>query len=112
MVEEPVQSNPTQYYSWSVIIIRIIHGTPHQYRIGYDICWVDLPGHSLGNAATSAEYVAYNIKQLASKSVTGKVFVIGHSQGAGLNIPWVSKCRTQFIVGLIPSTGSGFLPQH
>ncbi|KZP33120.1 alpha/beta-hydrolase [Athelia psychrophila] len=58
------------------------------YGAGYDICWVTLPGNSLGNAAISAEYVAYNIKALASQSKTGKVYVIGHSQGAGLNIPW------------------------
>jgi len=58
------------------------------YGPGYDICWVDLPGHGLGNAATSAEYVAYNIKTLAAKSATGKVFVIGHSQGGGLNPQW------------------------
>lgn len=60
------------------------------YGPGYDICWIDLPGHAVGNAATTAEYVAYNIPQLAAKSATGQVFVIGHSQGAGLTIPWVS----------------------
>ncbi|KAF7974622.1 hypothetical protein HWV62_11600 [Athelia sp. TMB] len=58
------------------------------YGAGYDVCWVTLPGKSLGHAATTAEYVVYNIKALASQSKTGKVFLIGHSQGAGLNIPW------------------------
>lgn len=57
---------------------------------GYDICWVQLPGKALGNAATSAEYVTYGIKKYAKQSKTGKVFVIGHSQGGGLSIPWVS----------------------
>lgn len=50
---------------------------------------VELPGKALGHAATSAEYVAYGIQQLAAKSKTGKAFVIGHSQGGGLSIPWV-----------------------
>lgn len=61
-----------------------------KFASGYDVCWVELPGKALGNAATSAEYVAYNIPQLAARSATGEVFVIGHSQGGGLNIPWVS----------------------
>lgn len=39
--------------------------------------------------ATAAEYVAYNIPVLAKKSATGKVFLVGYSQGGGLNIPWV-----------------------
>ena len=57
---------------------------------GYDICWVTLPGYGFSNAAESAEYVAYNIKALAAKSATKKVFVVGWSQGAGLDIQWVS----------------------
>lgn len=42
----------------------------------------------MSDAQVSAEYVAYNIIQLAQKSSTGKVKVVGHSQGGGLNIPW------------------------
>jgi len=55
---------------------------------GYDICWVDLPQKALGDVQTSAEYVAYNIKALAPQSSTGKVIVLAHSQGAGLNVQW------------------------
>ncbi|KAF7983295.1 hypothetical protein HWV62_22959 [Athelia sp. TMB] len=55
---------------------------------GYAIAWVNLPGYALGDAQTTAEYVAYNIKQLAPHSATGKVAVIGHSQGAGISIQW------------------------
>jgi hypothetical protein len=35
----------------------------------------------------TAEYIAYNIKSLAQQSSTGKVFLIGHSQG-NINIQW------------------------
>jgi len=52
------------------------------------VCWVNLPMRALGDMPTTAEYVAYNIQQLAPKSATGKVICIGHSQGAGLNIQW------------------------
>lgn len=55
---------------------------------GYDVCWVDLPGRSTVDAQKSAEYVAYGIKYLAPKSSTGKVSIIGHSQGGGLNPQW------------------------
>jgi alpha-beta hydrolase superfamily lysophospholipase len=61
---------------------------------GYDVCWVELSGKALGNAATSAEYVAYGIKKYAKQSKTGKVFVIGHSQGGGILIPWISRLLT------------------
>jgi hypothetical protein len=35
----------------------------------------------------NAEYIAYNIKVLAQKSSTKKVFLVGHSQG-NINIQW------------------------
>jgi hypothetical protein len=41
----------------------------------------------LGDAQINAEYIAYNIKVLAEKSRTGKVFIVGHSQG-NINIQW------------------------
>ncbi|KAF7966598.1 hypothetical protein HWV62_37781, partial [Athelia sp. TMB] len=85
-------------------IVLLIHGTgasgdetwakgPYNiilptYGKGYDVCYINLPGRALENAAISAEYVAYNIQQLAKQSATGKVFTIGHSQGGGLDIPW------------------------
>ncbi|KAF7969763.1 hypothetical protein HWV62_26060 [Athelia sp. TMB] len=63
---------------------------------GYDICWVTLPGFALGNAEQSAEYVAYNIKALAAQSATKKVYVVGWSQGAGLNLQWVGLALSRF----------------
>jgi hypothetical protein len=54
---------------------------------GYDVCYVTIPERSLGDAQVNAEYVAYNIQDLAAKSSTGKIYVIGHSQG-NLNIQW------------------------
>lgn len=56
-------------------------------RPGYDIAWFNSPSRSLGDAQLTAEYIAYNIKSLASKSKTKKVFIIGHSQG-NINIQW------------------------
>jgi hypothetical protein len=56
-------------------------------RIGYDIAWFTSPTRSLGDVQVTAEYIAYNIGQLAKQSATGKVFIIGHSQG-NLNIQW------------------------
>ncbi|EJU03247.1 alpha/beta-hydrolase [Dacryopinax primogenitus] len=55
---------------------------------GYDVCWVDLPERALGDVQTTAEYVAYSIKTLAPQSTTGKVAILAHSQGAGLNVQW------------------------
>ncbi len=52
---------------------------------------MDLPGRALDDAQLSAEFVAQGILTLAPQSQTGMVNVIGHSQGAGLNIQWVSR---------------------
>lgn len=56
--------------------------------IGFATCWIDLPFNSRNDAQHSASYVAYHIQQLAPLSATGKIVVVGHSQGAGLNIQW------------------------
>ena len=40
-------------------------------RDGYDVCYVTIPERSLGDAQVNAEYVAYNIQDLAAKSSTG-----------------------------------------
>ncbi|KAM0756327.1 alpha/beta-hydrolase [Meredithblackwellia eburnea MCA 4105] len=85
-------------------IVFLVHGTastgseswnlgPYVQKLpsagsGYDVCWVTLPGRALGDAQLSAEYVAYGIQYYAPQSKTGKVTVIGHSQGAGLNVQW------------------------
>ncbi|GAA5925985.1 esterase/lipase family protein [Sporobolomyces koalae] len=84
-------------------IVLLVHGTgstgaeswaqgPYVLELpsagpGYDVCYVDLPGRSIGDAQVSSEYVAYNIKDLAAKSATGQVSLISHSQG-GLNVQW------------------------
>jgi hypothetical protein len=56
--------------------------------IGFATCWIDLPFNSRNDAQHSASYVAYHIGTLAPLSATGKIVVVGHSQGAGLNIQW------------------------
>ena len=56
-------------------------------RPGYDVAWFTSPTRSLGDAQVTAEYIAYNIKRLAQMSSTGKVFIVGHSQG-NINIQW------------------------
>ncbi|WVR04152.1 hypothetical protein IAU60_001151 [Kwoniella sp. DSM 27419] len=55
--------------------------------VGYDIAWFTSPSRSLGDAQVTAEYIAHNIKTLAAKSKTKKVFIIGHSQG-NINVQW------------------------
>jgi pimeloyl-ACP methyl ester carboxylesterase len=54
---------------------------------GFDVCLLDLPDRSQGDAQVTSEYIAGNIIPLAKKSRTGKVSLIGHSQG-NLNIQW------------------------
>lgn len=44
----------------------------------------------MGDSQVSGEYVANAIIQLAPQSSTGKVKVLGHSQGGGLSIPWAT----------------------
>ncbi|GAA5846710.1 hypothetical protein JCM3766R1_002888 [Sporobolomyces carnicolor] len=84
-------------------IVLLVHGTgstgaeswaqgPYVLKLptagpGYDVCYVDLPGRSIGDAQYSSEFVAYNVKDLAAKSSTKKVSLISHSQG-GLNVQW------------------------
>ncbi|KNZ57765.1 hypothetical protein VP01_2079g1 [Puccinia sorghi] len=57
---------------------------------GYDVCWVNLPWVGLGDLQESAEYVAFGIKYFSSLSHASgnKINVIGHSQGAGANVPF------------------------
>ncbi|KAM0792091.1 hypothetical protein ACM66B_004795 [Microbotryomycetes sp. NB124-2] len=55
---------------------------------GYDVCWIDLPARALNDAQVSGEIVARAIFQLAPQSATGKISIIGHSQGGGLNPQW------------------------
>ncbi|SCZ95956.1 BZ3500_MvSof-1268-A1-R1_Chr8-1g09908 [Microbotryum saponariae] len=64
--------------------VRVLPITGKRYKP----CYIDLPNRSIGDAQLTAEYVVAAIKFLAPRSSTKKVAVIGHSQGAGLNIPW------------------------
>jgi triacylglycerol esterase/lipase EstA (alpha/beta hydrolase family) len=57
---------------------------------GFDVCWVSPPNRQLADAQIGAEYVANAIIQLAKKSKTGKIKVLGHSQGGGLSVPWAT----------------------
>ncbi|PWN42540.1 alpha/beta-hydrolase [Ceraceosorus guamensis] len=54
---------------------------------GFDVCWVTLPNKGLSDVQVGGEYVAYAIQFLSRRSSTGKVSLVGHSQGGGLNIP-------------------------
>lgn len=61
--------------------------THHLCSPGFDVCYVNLPQRSMNDAQDTAEYVAYNIQDLAQKSATGKVYVVSWSQGS-LNVQW------------------------
>ncbi|GAA5864334.1 hypothetical protein JCM3774_002755 [Rhodotorula dairenensis] len=83
----------------------------------FDVCWVSLPDAALGDAQSAAEYIAYNIMALATKSKTGKVGLVSHSQG-GLNVQWALDFWPAYrpyvsaFVGLAPDfhgTGEGGL---
>ncbi|GAA5961105.1 hypothetical protein JCM3765_001228, partial [Sporobolomyces pararoseus] len=112
-------------------IVLLVHGTgstgaeswaqgPYVLKLptagpGYDVCYVDLPGRSIGDAQYSSEFVAYNVKNLAAKSSTGKVSLVSHSQG-GLNVQWAMdfwpsyRSLVHAFVGLAPDfhgTGEG-----
>src|ERR1700691_3568849 len=82
------------YITWGIDLrmqVGIFDFASHSSCVDIDVrqcCWLNIPGKELGDAQTSSEYVAYNIQQLATSSVTGQVVVIGHSQGAGLTIQW------------------------
>lgn len=57
---------------------------------GFDVCWVSPPNRQMADCQVSGEYVAYAINHVAAQSKTGKVKVMGHSQGGGLSIPWAT----------------------
>ncbi|GAA5910103.1 esterase/lipase family protein [Sporobolomyces salmoneus] len=104
-------------------IVLLVHGTgstgseswsqgPYVLELptagpGYDVCWVDLPGRSIVDAQYSSEFVAYNVKDLAAKSSTGKVSLVSHSQG-GLNVQWAMNFWSSYralvhaFIGLAP----------
>ncbi|EPQ26259.1 uncharacterized protein PFL1_06194 [Pseudozyma flocculosa PF-1] len=54
---------------------------------GFDVCHVTLPQRSTGDVQDTSEWVARAVQNLATKSSTGKVAVVAHSQG-NLNVQW------------------------
>ncbi|PWN98861.1 alpha/beta-hydrolase [Tilletiopsis washingtonensis] len=78
---------------------------------GFDVCWVSPPNSQLGDAQVNAEYVAHAIMSLAPRSKNGKVKVVAHSQGGGLNVPWATifwpsaRRKVASFVGLAPDFG-------
>lgn len=57
---------------------------------GFDVCWLDPPNRQMADSQVSGEYVANAVMHLAPQSATGKVKLLGHSQGGGLSIPWAT----------------------
>ncbi|MBW0520993.1 hypothetical protein O181_060708, partial [Austropuccinia psidii MF-1] len=55
----------------------------------FDLCWVDLPNHSMSDMQLSAEFIAYAIQFLAPKSRGGKINIISFSQG-GSDVQWAA----------------------
>jgi len=68
-------------------------------QLGYDVCLVHLPDRGLGDIQVASEYVVYAIRHVAEQSPTGKVDVMGHSQG-GLEPRWALRWwpDTRFLV--------------
>ncbi|EGG07125.1 uncharacterized protein MELLADRAFT_62899 [Melampsora larici-populina 98AG31] len=56
-------------------------------KAGFDICWINLPFHGLGDMQLSGEFVAYAVNHLANLSVTAKINIVTYSQG-GSNAQW------------------------
>jgi hypothetical protein len=52
-----------------------------------DPVWVNIPGNSLGDVQTNAEYVAYAINYISGVSNNSKIGAISWSQG-GLDVQW------------------------
>lgn len=68
-------------WSWSYV--------PALARLGFDVCTVTFPDHSMGDMQIQAEYVVYAVRQIVAR--TGeKVGMIGGSQGT-LHPRWAVK---------------------
>lgn len=68
-------------YSWSYL--------PALTKLGFDVCYVDLPDGAMGDVQVSSEYVVYAVR--AIRSVSGRrVDMLGVSQG-GLEERWAAK---------------------
>lgn len=51
---------------------------------GLPWCTITYPFRGQGDMQIAAEYVAYGVQQLAARSATGRVDLVGHSQGASM----------------------------
>ncbi len=82
--------------------VLLVHGTfadgkvnfgwnylPALQKLGFDVCYVDMPDGSMGDIQVSSEYVVYAIRAIHD-ATGGKVDMLGVSQG-GLEERWAAK---------------------
>jgi triacylglycerol esterase/lipase EstA (alpha/beta hydrolase family) len=68
-------------YSWNYL--------PALTKLGFDVCYVDLPDGAMADIQVSSEYVVYAIRAMHD-ATGGKVDMLGVSQG-GLEERWAAK---------------------
>lgn len=96
---------------------EVFSKTPYLTQLpedGFDVCWMNLPFHGLGDMQLSGEFVAYAVSYLAGLSSGGKINVVTYSQG-GANAQWAitfwPSIQNQ-IINLVtiaaPHRGTGF----
>jgi pimeloyl-ACP methyl ester carboxylesterase len=84
-----------------------LYRTVLTFRAGYDVVYFNSPSRSYGDCQLNPEYIAYNIKALAAKSATGKVFLVAHSQG-NINVQWALAfwpSVRQYVAGYVALSG-------
>jgi triacylglycerol esterase/lipase EstA (alpha/beta hydrolase family) len=82
--------------------VLLVHGTffdgktnyasnylPALTKLGFDVCYVDMPDGAMGDAQVSSEYVAYAVRAMHA-ATRRKVDMLGVSQG-GLEERWAVK---------------------
>ena len=82
--------------------VLLVHGTgvnrrlnwewnywPQLPKLGFDVCWIQLPNEALGDIQVSAEYVARAVQRMHKWSGE-EIDILGHSQG-GLVPRWAIK---------------------
>ncbi|KAG0149069.1 hypothetical protein CROQUDRAFT_654166 [Cronartium quercuum f. sp. fusiforme G11] len=50
-------------------------------NMGFRVCWLEVPSHSLGDMQLVGEFVAYAVQRLASQTSGGRISLFGYSQG-------------------------------
>lgn len=76
-----VPAGSSYYFSYE----KLLAGTDFA-----DPVWVNIPGDSLGDVQTNAEYVAYAINYISGVSNNSKIGAVSWSQG-GLDVQWALK---------------------